>query len=290
MPPMRRRADTGRTPDLFSAAAPPAAQDGFAYAPETAEAATPVPKSSERTVNAPPGTRERSANAEPPDDRHGHRDRLRERFMKAGEAALADYEMLEMVLFRAIPRKDVKPLAKRLMRVFGDFNHVVAAPPSRLAEVEEMTPAAVRELKVVEAAAHRFAQAKVLGRNAIQSWDQLVAYCTTRLAHEGTEQFRILFLDRKNVLIADEAQQRGTVDHVPVYPREVVKRALELGASALVLVHNHPSGDPQPSRADVDMTRRIEAACRAVGLALHDHVVIGKGEVASFHALGLLDA
>ncbi|MFO7853870.1 MAG: DNA repair protein RadC [Paracoccaceae bacterium] len=286
---MRRRADTGRSPDLFSAAAPPEAPDGFAYAPEAPAGAASAPNPAERSVNAPGKAPERSANADPIDDRHGHRDRLRERFMKAGEGALADYEMLELVLFRAIPRKDVKPLAKRLMRVFGDFNHVVAAPPARLAEVEEMTPAAVRELKVVEAAAHRFAQAKVLGRNAIQSWDQLVAYCVTRLAHEGTEQFRILFLDRKNVLIADEAQQRGTVDHVPVYPREVVKRALELGASALVLVHNHPSGDPQPSRADVDMTRRIEAACRAVGLALHDHVVIGKGEVASFHALGLLD-
>ncbi|MEO0681658.1 MAG: DNA repair protein RadC [Pseudomonadota bacterium] len=214
---------------------------------------------------------------------------MRDRFMRAGEAALADYELLELVLFRAIPRADVKPLAKRLIKTFGDFNHVISAPPPRLAEVQGVGDAVVQELKIVEAAAHRLAQARVLRRDAIQSWDELVEYCRTRLAHEATEQFRILFLDRKNILIADEAQQRGTVDHVPVYPREVVKRALELGASALVLVHNHPSGDPTPSRADIDMTRRIEAACTAVGVTLHDHVIVGKEQFASFHTMGLLD-
>ncbi|MEM1314537.1 MAG: DNA repair protein RadC [Pseudomonadota bacterium] len=227
--------------------------------------------------------------AAPPDDRAGHRERLRARFMQAGPAALADYEMLELVLFRAIPRADVKPLAKRLIAAFGDFNHVISAPAARLTEVQGVGSAVVQELKIVEAAAHRLAQARVLGRDAIQSWDELVEYCRTRLAHEATEVFRILFLDRKNILIADEAQQRGTVDHVPVYPREVVKRALELGASAIVLVHNHPSGDPTPSRADVEMTRRIEAACTAVGVTLHDHVVVGKERFASFHAMGLLD-
>ena len=242
-----------------------------------------------RTAGARKSDARRTKAARPADAAAGHRERLRARFMRAGPEALDDYELLELVLFRAIPRQDVKPLAKRLLSAFGDFNHVLAAPPARLAEVQGASTAVVRELKIVAAAAHRFAQAKVLGRDAIQSWNQLVEYCTTRLAHEDIEQFRILFLDRKNILIADEAQSRGTVDHVPVYPREVVKRALELGASALVLVHNHPSGDPSPSRADVDMTRRIEAACRAVGLALHDHVVVGKGEVASFHALGLLD-
>lgn len=225
----------------------------------------------------------------PPDDRAGHRGRLRERFMRAGSAALADYELLELLLFRAIPRADVKPLAKRLLDLFGDFNHVISAPPSRLAEVQGVGDAVVQELKIVEAAAHRLAQSRVLGRDAIQSWEELVEYCGTRMAHGETEQFRVLFLDRKNILIADEAQQRGTVDHVPVYPREVVKRSLELGASAIVLVHNHPSGDPTPSRADVDMTRRIEAACQAVGVTLHDHVVVGKEKFASFHEMGLLD-
>ncbi|MFT6774069.1 MAG: DNA repair protein RadC [Paracoccaceae bacterium] len=218
-----------------------------------------------------------------------HRQRLREKFMRAGAVALHDYELLELVLFRAIPRRDVKPLAKRLLNMFGDFNHVVAAPASRLAEIEGVGDAVVQELKIIEAAAHSFAQAKVIGRNAISSWDALVTYCRQRMAHEEIEQFRILFLDRKNILIADEAQQVGTVDHVPVYPREVVKRALVLNASAIILVHNHPSGDPTPSQADIDMTVRICRACTAVGLSVHDHIVVGKERVASFHALGLID-
>ena len=218
-----------------------------------------------------------------------HRARLRARFLRAGADSVEDYEMLELILFRAIPRRDVKPIAKRLLKAFGDFNHVISAPPRRLAEITGMGEAAVAELKIVEAAAHRLAQSRVLHRDAIQSWDQLTAYLRQRLAHEDTEQFRVLFLDRRNVLIADEAQARGTVDHVPVYPREVVRRALDLGASALVLVHNHPSGDPTPSRADVDMTRRVMEACRTVSVTLHDHVVVGRDGVASFHALGLLD-
>ncbi len=217
-----------------------------------------------------------------------HRERLRDRFMRRGAEALDDYELLEMVLFRAIPRQDVKPLAKRLIAAFGDFNHALSAPPERLAEVRGIGPAAIRELKIVEAAAHRLAQARVLGREAISSWDALVNYCRQRLAHERIERFRILFLDRKNVLIADEAQAEGTVDHVPVYPREVVKRALALEASALILVHNHPSGDPTPSGADIEMTRRIVAACDAMGVRVHDHVVVGKERVASFHEMGLL--
>ena len=258
---------------------PPGSEDGRRGVAARTAAQAVLPGS-------PPDRAERSKPA--PDDRAGHRERLRARFMQAGPAALADYEMLELVLFRAIPRADVKPLAKRLIKTFGDFNHVISAPAARLAEVQGVGSAVVQELKIVEAAAHRLAQARVLGRDAIQSWDELVEYCRTRLAHEATEVFRILFLDRKNILIADEAQQRGTVDHVPVYPREVVKRALELGACALVLVHNHPSGDPTPSRADVEMPRRIEAACSAVGVTLHDHVVVGKEQFASFHAMGLL--
>ncbi|MCL5778352.1 DNA repair protein RadC [Limibaculum sp. FT325] len=219
---------------------------------------------------------------------HHHRQRLRQRFLAAGPDSVSDYEMLELVLFRAIPRRDVKPLAKQLLARFGDFNAVISAPPSRLAEVTGAGEAVICELKIVEAAAHRLARSRVLHRPVITSWGQLMDYCKTAMAHRETEQFRILFLDRKNVLIADEEQARGTVDHVPVYPREVVKRALELNASALILVHNHPSGDPTPSQADIDMTRQIERAAKAVGLVIHDHVVVGKQADASFRSLGLL--
>ncbi|MDT8345257.1 MAG: DNA repair protein RadC [Thermohalobaculum sp.] len=219
---------------------------------------------------------------------HQHRQRLRQRFLSGGPASVADYEMLELVLFRAIPRRDVKPLAKLLIARFGDFNGVISAPPARLAEVPGTGAAVICELKIVEAAAHRLARARVMNRAVITSWAQLMDYCKTAMAHRETEQFRILFLDRKNVLIADEEQAQGTVDHVPVYPREVVKRGLELNASALILVHNHPSGDPTPSQADIDMTRQIERAAKAVGLVIHDHVVIGKERDASFRSLGLL--
>ncbi|RMF36379.1 MAG: JAB domain-containing protein [Alphaproteobacteria bacterium] len=217
-----------------------------------------------------------------------HRERLRGRLMQSGPRALADYELLELVLFRAIPRQDVKPLAKRLLAEFGDFNRVIAAPPSRLCTVQGVGDAVVRELKIVEAAAHRMAQARVLGRNAISSWAELMQYCKTCMAHRDTEQFRILFLDRRNVLIADEEQAKGTVDHVPVYPREVARRALDLNASALILVHNHPSGDPTPSQADIEMTDRIRDAVEPLGITLHDHVVIGKESDASFRSLGYL--
>ena len=166
-----------------------------------------------------------------------HRKRLRERFLTSGAAALPDYEMLELVLFRAIPRQDVKPLARRLLDVFGDFNRVLSAPSARLSEVKGVGEAVITELKVVEAAAQRLARSRVLQRHVISSWDAVLDYCHTTMAHRETEQFRVLYLDRKNVLVADEEQARGTVDHVPVYPREVVKRALELNASALILVH-----------------------------------------------------
>ena len=219
---------------------------------------------------------------------HEHRQRLRRRLLDAGPEALADYEMLELVLFRAIPRRDVKPLAKALIAQFGNFNEVISAPSARLAEVQGVGDSVIAELRVVEAAAHRLARARVMNRPALSSWSALMTYCKTAMAHAETEQFRILFLDRKNVLIADEPQARGTVDHVPVYPREVVKRALELNASALILVHNHPSGDPTPSRADVEMTQRVEAAAKSVGLVIHDHVVIGRERDASFRALGLI--
>ncbi|MEM8576533.1 MAG: DNA repair protein RadC [Pseudomonadota bacterium] len=217
-----------------------------------------------------------------------HRKRLRARFMAGGAAALPDYEMLELVLFRAIPRQDVKPLAHLLMAEFGDFNRVITAPADRLLQIKGVGGAVVIELKIVEAAAHRLARAKVLNQCAISSWDALVDYCHTTMAHRETEQFRVLYLDRKNVLIADEEQAKGTVDHVPVYPREVAKRALELNASALILVHNHPSGDPTPSQSDIDMTAQIEAACSALGLTLHDHLIVGKSRELSFRAEGYL--
>ncbi len=217
-----------------------------------------------------------------------HRKRLRARFIDGGAQAMPDYELLELVLFRAIPRQDVKPLARALLEKFGDFNAVVTAPQARLSEVKGVGPAVICELKIVEAAAQRLARARVMQRHVVSSWDQLLDYCHTTMAHRETEQFRVLFLDRKNVLIADEEQARGTVDHVPVYPREVVKRALELNASALILVHNHPSGDPTPSDADIAMTQQIEHAAQALSITLHDHLIIGKSTELSFRAEGLL--
>ncbi|MGB1236238.1 MAG: RadC family protein, partial [Planktomarina sp.] len=195
-----------------------------------------------------------------------HRKRLRERFMQGGADALPEYELLELILFRAIPRQDVKPLARRLLDVFGDFNRVVAAPAQRLTEIKGVGEAVVIELKVVEAATHRMARSKIMDRPVISSWDAVLDYCHTTMAHAETEQFRVLFLDRKNILIADEKQAQGTVDHVPVYPREVVKRALDLNASALILVHNHPSGDPSPSDADITMTQQVHSAATALGI------------------------
>lgn len=217
-----------------------------------------------------------------------HRKRLRTRFMDGGASAIPDYELLELVLFRAIPRQDVKPLAYRLMEEFGDFNRVVSAPAERLRGIAGVGDAIICELKVIEAAAQRLARAKILNKQVISSWDALIDYCHTTMAHRETEQFRVLFLDRKNVLIADEEQGKGTVDHVPVYPREVAKRALELNASALILVHNHPSGDPTPSQSDIDMTTQMELACGALGLTLHDHLIVGKSRELSFKSEGYL--
>ena len=217
-----------------------------------------------------------------------HRRRLRERFLVGGAAALPDYEMLELILFRAIPRQDVKPLAHQLLDTFGDFNRVLSAPVARLNQVKGVGDAVITELKIVEAAAQRLARSRILQRHVISSWDAVLDYCHTTMAHRDTEQFRVLYLDRKNVLVADEAQAQGTVDHVPVYPREVVKRALELNASALILVHNHPSGDPTPSEADILMTQHVKTAAEALGLTLHDHLVIGRSRELSFRSEGLL--
>lgn len=217
-----------------------------------------------------------------------HRARLRARFMAGGADAVPEYELLELVLFRAIPRRDVKPLAFDLMQKFGDFNRVITAPEPRLREVKGVGDAVITELKIVEAAAHRMARAKMLKRHVLSSWDALLDYCQTTMAHRETEEFRVLYLDRKNVLIADESQAKGTVDHVPVYPREIAKRALELNASALILIHNHPSGDPTPSQADIDMTAQVNSACAALGLVLHDHLIVGKSTELSFRSEGLL--
>ncbi len=217
----------------------------------------------------------------------GHRDRLRARFLTAPNA-LPDYELLELILFRAIPRRDVKPLAKDLIARFGGFAEVLSAEPDRLREVTGVKDAVVTELRIAREAGLRLSHATVIEKEVISSWQELLDYCAASMAHNPIEQFRILFLDRKNVLIADEVQQKGTVDHTPVYPREVVKRALELNASALILVHNHPSGDPTPSGADIEMTRRIAETAKPLGIELHDHLVIGKGRHASFRSLGLI--
>ncbi|MCH8188859.1 MAG: DNA repair protein RadC [Proteobacteria bacterium] len=219
---------------------------------------------------------------------HGHRLRLRERFCKAGAETLADYELMEMFLFMANARGDVKPLAKTLIDRFGTFADAIAAPPERLAEVSGIGDASITSLKVIEAAALRLAQQRVLNRPTLSSWQALLDYCHASMAYNTIEQFRILFLDRKNILIADEVQQKGTVDHTPVYPREVVKRALDLGASGIIMVHNHPSGDPTPSTADIEMTRQVAAAAKGLGIALHDHIVVGRGGNTSFKSLGLL--
>jgi DNA repair protein RadC len=217
-----------------------------------------------------------------------HRQRLRDRFLDGGPDAVPDYELLELILFGAVPRQDMKPLARVLLDTFGDFNSVVSARRERLEAVAGVGPAVVLQLKLVEAAAQRLSRSRVMHRPVISSWSALLDYCHTAMAHRETEQFRILFLDRKNILVADEEQARGTVDHVPVYPREVVKRALELNASALILVHNHPSGDPTPSQADIDMTARVRDACAALGITLHDHLIVGKEAEVSFRGLGYL--
>lgn len=217
-----------------------------------------------------------------------HRKRLRERFLVGGADAMPDYELLELILFRAIPRRDVKLLARQLLDVFGDFNRVLSASPDRLLAVSGVGDAVARELKIIETASHRLARSRVMKRHVISSWHAVLDYCHTTMAHRETEQFRILFLDRKNILIADEEQASGTVDHVPVYPREVVKRALELNASALILVHNHPFGDPTPSEADITVTEQINTVAQALGLTLHDHLIIGKFRELSFHAAGYL--
>ena len=235
----------------------------------------------------PPTSEDKSGGDEVP-HYHGHRQRLRERFLAGAPDALPEYELLELLLFQSIPQRDTKPLAKALIAKFGSFGDVIAAPAERLKEVDGVKEATVAALKIVEAGALRLVKARVINRPALSSWEALLDYCSAAMARSQTEEFRVLYLDRKNVLIQDEVHQRGTIDHTPVYPREVVKRALELSASAIILVHNHPSGDPTPSRADVAMTKEIAAAAKALKIEVHDHLVIGRGKHASFKAMGLL--
>jgi DNA repair protein RadC len=218
---------------------------------------------------------------------HGHWDRLRERFISSGDE-LPDYELLELLLFTAIPRRDVKPLAKQLITKFGSLASVLSAPVEQLAKQPGMGEASAVFLRTVREAGLRLLREEVMDRQVITSWKQLIDYCHAAMAREPREQFRILFLDKKNCLIADEVQQEGTVDHTPAYPREIVKRALEVGATAMILVHNHPSGDPKPSQADKDMTRQIVDAARPLGIVVHDHVIIARTGHASFRSLGLL--
>jgi len=219
---------------------------------------------------------------------HGHRERLRDRFRDAGPDALSDYELLELVLFRALPRRDVKPLAKTLIAKFGSFAEVVHAPEARLREISGLGDAAVTEMKLIAATASRVAKGQVKQRTMLSSWSNVIDYCRTAMAFADKEQFRILFLDKRNQLIADELQQVGTVDHTPVYPREVVKRALELSATAIILVHNHPSGDPTPSQADIQMTKSIVAIAAPLGISVHDHIIVGKNGHSSLKGMKLM--
>jgi DNA repair protein RadC len=219
---------------------------------------------------------------------YGHRQRLRQRLLDAGTGAVRDYELLELILFRAIPQRDVKPLAKSLIERFGSFAEAIAAPVERLREVKGLGEAAITELKVVQAAAGEFTRGQTRKRPALSSWSSVLDYCRTTMAFAEKEQFRILFLDKRNQLIADELQQVGTVDHTPVYPREVIKRALELSATAVILVHNHPSGDPTPSRADIQMTQAIVEMAKPLGISVHDHLIVGKEGHASFKGMRLI--
>ncbi|MGL3605654.1 RadC family protein [Rhizobium sp. G187] len=219
---------------------------------------------------------------------HGHRDRLRARFKDGGDGVLADYEILELLLFRLIPRRDTKPIAKALLTRFGTLAGVLGAPSALLQEVKGVGEAVALDLKLVATVAQRMLKSELREKQVLSSWSAVIDYCHAAMAYETTEQFRILFLDKRNALIADEIQGRGTVDHTPVYPREVVKRALELSATAVILVHNHPSGDPTPSRADIDMTRTIVETAKPLGITVHDHIIIGKEGHASLKGLKLM--
>ncbi|MCQ1572570.1 DNA repair protein RadC [Neorhizobium galegae] len=219
---------------------------------------------------------------------HGHRERLKTKYREHGDTGLADYEILELLLFRSIPRRDTKPLAKTLIARFGTLAGVLGAPLGLLQEVKGVGEAVALDLKLVATVGHRMLKSELRGKQVLSSWSSVIDYCHAIMAYEPREQFRILFLDKRNALIADEVQGHGTVDHTPVYPREVVRRALELSATALILVHNHPSGDPTPSRADIDMTKTIVDTAKPLGITVHDHIIIGKDGHVSLKGLRLI--
>jgi DNA repair protein RadC len=219
---------------------------------------------------------------------YGHRDRLRQRFTEDHGKAMPDYELLELILFQLIPRRDVKPLAKEMITRYGSFAEVLAAPVEQLQTFHGMGEISALALKTYYTAAKRMARQTVMNKSVLSHRESVIEHCRTAMAYESIEQFRILFLNSKNILIADEVQQTGTVNHTPVYPREVIKRALELSATALILAHNHPSGDPSPSRDDIEMTKRLRDAGKAVGIVIHDHFIIGKNGVTSFVEQGLI--
>jgi DNA repair protein RadC len=279
----------GKAEGAWPEASAPGRARGFADAGAGRLDAPPAPGQSRP---AEPGGR---AASQPPAEApfpstgpYGHRARMRDKLLTRGPDALADYELLEMLLFFAMPKGDTKPLAKALINRFGSFAAVLAAPQQALLETRGLGPHSVAAIKLVQAAALRMARAEVIEQPVLNNWDRLMDYLHAVMAREKTEQFRVLFLDPKNRLIADEAQARGTVNHTPVYPREVVKRALELHATALILVHNHPSGDPSPSRADIEMTREVKQAASVLSITLHDHVIVGNGRWLSFRQEGFL--
>ncbi|MDF1609911.1 DNA repair protein RadC [Hoeflea sp. YIM 152468] len=233
-------------------------------------------------------TEPRDVSLGPDEHYHGHRDRLRQRFRDSGGSALADYEVLELLLFRLIPRRDTKPIAKALLARFGSLPETLGAPTHLLTEIKGVGSSVATDLKLIGVVAQRMLKSDLKARQVLASWSSVIEYCRAAMAFEAREQFRVLFLDKKNALIADEVQQTGTVDHTPVYPREVVKRALELSATAIILVHNHPSGDPTPSRADIEMTKLIIDTARPLGITVHDHIIIGKDGHASLKGLKLI--
>lgn len=262
------------------------ATDGLEDAPLFDERLFFAPQAAKASRRDKP-TKPQSAPANGEAHYHGHRERLRSRYRDSGDAALADYEILELLLFRLIPRRDTKPIAKALLVRFGTLGGVFGAPAHLLQEVSGVGEAVALDLKLVSSVAQRMLRSELAGKPVLSSWKALVDYCHTAMAHETREQFRILFLDKRNALIADEVQGHGTIDHTPVYPREVVRRALELSATAVILVHNHPSGDPTPSRADIDMTKTIVDTAKPLGITVHDHIIIGKNGHVSFRALRL---
>jgi len=224
----------------------------------------------------------------PSEGPHGHRERMRDRLLDRGADGLADYELIEMLLFFAQPKGDTKPVAKRLINRFGSYSGVLCAPVRDLEEVRGVGRHSIAALKLVHAGAVRLARAEVMNRQILGNWDQLMDYLQTAMARERVEQFRVLFLDTKNQLIADEVQGRGTINHTPVYPREVTRRALELHAAALILVHNHPSGDPTPSMADIEMTTQMQRVLQSLGISLHDHIIVGNGRWTSLKKEGFI--